>query len=67
MVVRGLGGESGVDSDGEAQSGRTEEKAFSVVPRERRKEERDARRDEKNVCQTKMRMNVWPIKFYCLF
>lgn len=70
VVVWGLGGESGVDSDGEAN--RRESFQCFAERRERRnlKAERKRHTDTravKNVCQTKMRINLWPIRFYCLF
>lgn len=48
----------------------TQEKIFSVVPWESRNIKAEGKRHrhkrDETVCQTKMRMNVWAIKFYCL-
>lgn len=71
VVVSGLRGESGVDSDGETVRANRRESIQCFTQRgeaykDRGKKTHRHKRDE-NVCQTKMRMNVWAIKFYCLF
>lgn len=70
VVVWGLGGESGVGLDGEAEANRRESIQCGTEGEEvykgRGKETHRRKRNDK-VCQTRMRINVWAVKFYCLF